>query len=111
MSKITSMKRLRKEKQRLEQLIETQKAEIIVEAENLKNALWPVRLLKRLQHTLETLAENKFVAVGAQLAYAALHAIREGKKGEEGKESDHPVVEFLKRAAQNFLEMYMKKEE
>ena len=49
--RITSMKKLRKEKRRLLAQIETEKADIVATAERAKESLWPFRIFGRFRHT------------------------------------------------------------
>jgi hypothetical protein len=116
--KIISMKRLRKEKRKLELQISGEKVELIAEVEKYKNSLWPFKALNNVKKTMDTLSENKLVALGAQLAYSALNAAKESKEkketeetGEEEHNMKSNVVEFLKKTAKSFLENYVKKDD
>jgi len=122
------MNRLRREKRKLELRIEEQKQSILVEAIEYKNSLWPFRLFGKWKKTTDAFADNKFVAFGAQLAWAALNAMKDrkhgkdeekgtkkkddgGKTNEEESGGKNNVVSFLKDMAKNFLEQYSKEKQ
>lgn len=115
--KITSMKRLRKEKRRLELQIAQEKVELIATAEQYKNSLWPFKVFNNFRKTVDSLSENKLLVLGAQLAYAALKGTKFSKEHKEETENEEPssiknnVVEFLKKTAKSFLENYVKQED
>jgi hypothetical protein len=106
--KITSMKGLRREKRRLALQMEQEKAEISHEVEVLKEHLWPLKVLRRFRKTAETISENKFVILGAQLAYAILNATWKKNKKEENPGAGSGVLDFLKGVVQDFLSNYVK---
>lgn len=113
MSKRTGMAKLRHDKKRLKAQIESEKFEIFEEVEKYKNSLWPFKVMARFRKTAESLSENKLLVLGAQLAYAAINAVKEKKAEEkkEEKEGDHKggVKDFLKNVVNNFLEQYINK--
>lgn len=109
MSKRTGMAKLRHDKKRLKAQIETEKIEIFQEVEKYKNSLWPFKVMARFRKTAESLSENKLLVLGAQLAYAAINAVKE-KKEHEKEDSKGGVKEFLKNLANNFLEQYINKD-
>ncbi len=108
--KITSMKGLRREKRRLALQMEQEKAEIRQEIGIIKDHLWPLQVLRRFRKTAETISDNKFVVIGAQIAYALLNATWKKKK-DESQSSGGGVLDFLKGIVQDFLSNYVKPEQ
>jgi hypothetical protein len=107
---VTSMARLRKEKKRLQAQIEQEKIELFAEVDRYKRSLWPFQVMKKFRKTAESLSENKFMVLGAQLAQAAFNTAKEksGENKTEGGKSK--FADFLKSMAANFLETYTKHE-
>ena len=118
------MSRLRKEKSRLLLTIESEKAEIALEAEKFKESLWPFRVLHKWRKTVDSISENKLVVLGAQLAYSILNSVKEKKAEAKEEIADKEnnstsqkgqaktnVINFLKEVAKNFVDIYSKKEE
>lgn len=108
--KIISLRGLRKEKARLALRIEQEQQELRNDFELLKESFWPLQIVRRFRRTAESVSENRFFVIGAQLAYAILQAA--GKRNKtESNSGDHSVLDFLKQAAKSFIEFYTKKEE
>lgn len=106
--KITSMKGLRREKRRLALQLEQEKADILQEVEVLKEHFWPFQVLRRFRKTAETISDNKFVVIGAQIAYALLNATWRKNKKEESAGTGGGILDFLKGVVQDFLSNYVK---
>ncbi len=103
----TGMRRLRKDKKRLQAKIAQEKLELFEAVEEYKNSLWPVKVIGKFRKTAESLSENKFLIIGAQLAYAALSTVKQKVISEE--ESKGGMKEFLKNLVGNFIQQYMNK--
>ena len=108
--KITSLRVLRKEKARLALQIEQEQQERRNDFELLKESFWPLQIVRRFSKTAESVSENRFFVIGAQLAYSILQAAGKRNKNESSS-GDHSVLDFLKQAARSFIEFYTKKEE
>ncbi len=109
--RMTGMRKLRKEKVRLQEKIADEKIGLYKELENYKNSLWPFRVYNNFKKTAEALSENKLLIIGAQLAYAALNAKKEKKEETENAEGKHGLVDFLKDVANKFIQQYAKQDE
>ena len=109
--KITTLRGLRKEKARLALQIEQEQLELRNDFELLKESFWPIQIVQRFRKTAESVSENRFFVIGAQLAYAILQAAGKRNKNESASSGDHSVLDFLKQAARSFIEFYTKKED
>lgn len=109
--KITTLRGLRKEKARLALRIEQEQQELRNDFELLKESFWPLQIVRRFRRTAESVSENRFFVIGAQLAYAILQAAGKRNKTESNSGEHSSVLDFLKQAAKSFIEFYTKKEE
>ncbi|CAN5740000.1 hypothetical protein BH11BAC7_BH11BAC7_10040 [soil metagenome] len=103
--KITGMRKLRREKKRLAAQVAQEKLELFEAVEQYTDSLWPVKVFNKFRKTADSLSENKFLIIGAQLAYAALNTVKQKRSGEGG------IKEFLKNIVGNFIQQYMNKSE
>jgi hypothetical protein len=109
--KITSLKKLRKEKALLLAQMETEKSEIVASVAHVGDALWPLQVIRRFRHTAESLSENRLVVVGVQLAHAVINAVRERNEVKDGAERKTSILYFIEEVAKNFLNKYTKDQE
>lgn len=103
----TGMRRLRKDKKRLQAQIAQEKLELFEAVEEYKDSLWPVKVINNFKKTANSLSENKLVIIGAQLAYAALSTVKQKVTSET--EEGGGMKGFLKNWVGNFLQQYMNK--
>jgi len=121
--KITGMKNLQREKRRLALQIGQERSEIILEAELLKESLWPFRFANRFRKTADALSDSKLFIVAAQLAFSIFNTARKQRKDKtqaeqvpeekeaETKHKDNAVLDFIEQVAKDFMDNYMKKKE